>query len=175
MTAYYLGGFTVGECLPIAVTAKGGLDAALAVSLPEVQAKVAGALEAQAALSLDPPTLAGDLEAALALVGQLQAAVALGLPSAGIDLVGMAAVVAELQETLGGLQAQAALSASLAVTLGGGGVHLITQEGTLGTLGNDVASAAGAIGNGSSLCKAVVMIATTDAAWAGISAAMRVG
>lgn len=175
MTATYLGGFTVGECLPIAVTAKGGLDAAVAVALPELQAKVAGALEAQAALTLSPPTLAGDLQAAVALVGQLQAAVALGLPSAGIDLVAMAAVVAELQATIGGLQAQLALSASLGVTLGGGGVHLITQDGTIGTLGSDVAGAASAIGSSLSPCKAVVLLATTDAAWAGISAAVKVG
>jgi hypothetical protein len=174
VTAYYLGGFTVGECLPIAVQALGAADASIAVVLPNVTAKLAGALEAQAQLTINPPTLAGDLQAVLAFASQLQAAIALGLPSAGVDLAAMAAVIAEIQAELGSIQAQVSLSLALGLILAGAGVHLIAQEGTLGSLGSDIASETGSIGPSTTASHAVCLVATTSEAWAAISAAVRV-
>ncbi len=173
MTAYYLGGFTVGECLPIAVTAKAGIDASVRIVLPSLEAKLAGALEVQAAITVSPPTLAVQLQAAIDLAAELQASIDLGLPGISVDLAAMASIIAEIQVELGSIQAQVALSASLGVTLGGAGVHLISQEGTLGSFGSDVGTAAGSIGASSTPCNAVCLVATTPEAWAAISAAVK--
>lgn len=166
MTATLVGSYTVGECLPIALDAQASLQA----QLPSIQAKVTGALAAQAAVVLQPPTLAADLTAALGLVAQLQAAIALDLPSVTLDLALMAAIVAELQAELGSLTAQL----DRFVSLGAAGVHLIVQDGTLGTLGGDVGGAAAAIGRSDTATRAVVMVTTTPAAWAGLSACVKV-
>lgn len=167
MTATLVGSFTLGECLPLALGAQVSLEA----QLPELQAKVTGALEAQAAITLSPPTLSGNLEAALGLVAQLEAAIALGMPSAGIDLTVMAAIVADLQASLGALQAQL----SLFSCLGAPGVYLVSQSGTLGELGTDIGGVATAIGPGASACNAVALVCTTPEAWAAVSVAIRTG
>lgn len=129
MSFAYLGGRTIGECVPLAVTAKGALDVAIGASLPEVQAKLAGAVQAQANIALNPPTLATQLNAALALVAQLQAMIALGVPGGVVDLTAMAKVIAELQATIGLLNTQVDFSASFSATLGASGVHAYLWEG----------------------------------------------
>lgn len=166
MTASLVGEFTLGECLPLAA----GAQVSLQAQLPELAARVAGALEAQAAVTLQPPTLAADLAAALGLVAQIQAAIALGLPSVTLDLALMASIVAELQASLGALQAQIALFACL----GTPGVYLVAQDGTLGGLGADIGTAASVIGPSSTPTNAVALICTTPEAWAAVSVAMRV-
>jgi hypothetical protein len=166
VTATLVGSYTLGECIPLAA----GAQLSLQAQLPALAAQVSGALAAQAAVTLQPPTLAADLQAALGLVAQLEAAIALGLPSVTLDLALMASIVADLQASLGALNAQLGLF----LCLGTPGVHLVTQTGTLGALGNEIGAAASAIGPSTTPTNAVALICTTPAAWAAVSVAMRV-
>lgn len=174
MSAAVLGSYTLGECLPIAVSAKGALDASLGIQLPELNAKIAGMLAAQAALTLSPPTLAASLSAALDLVANLQESIALGLPSASINLAVVAGIVAELNASLGALNAQVALSAGFAATFGVGGVRLIRADGPIETIGADLAGVLPSLGAPGADAHALVLAAVDSDAWAAIETALKV-
>lgn len=140
MTATYHGSKTIGGCFPTTASAQLAIDAAIAVSLPSITAKIAGALEAQAAITLNPPTLAGNLVIAQNLVLGLQAAITVGAPSVDASLSALAGLLAELETQAADLQAKAAFSAALAVTLGGAGVHLYSYEGRAGDAGSSLSA-----------------------------------
>lgn len=140
MSATYHGSKTIGGCFPTSASAQVALDAAIAVSLPAITAKITGALEAQAALIATPPTLTGNLAIAQNLVLGLQAAIAVGAPSLDVRLSALASLLAELQAQAATLQAQAAFSAAFALTLGGAGVHLYSYEGPASDLGDAIRS-----------------------------------
>lgn len=116
----------------MALQAQLGLDASIGIVLPELTARLEGAIAAQAAITLQPPTLAANLSAALGLVAQLEAAITMGLPGVGIDLSVMASIIAEIQLSLGQLQAQLAFSASLGLTLGASGIYAYKWMGPAG-------------------------------------------
>lgn len=173
MSGTLVGTYSVGECLPIAVEAQAGIDAAVAVELPSLEAKLAGALTAQAGIILNPPTLATQLDAALALVAQLEAAIAVGVPGGVVDFAAMASIIAELQASIGTLQAQAALSASIGLTLGAGAVALIVSDGTLSNVGADIQSAASAVGDPDLHANAVVLLSVDAVTWAALQVAVK--
>ena len=47
---------SLGQCVPLALTASLELEAAVGLMLPELNAKIAGLLQLQASLTLTPPT-----------------------------------------------------------------------------------------------------------------------
>lgn len=143
MTAKYEGSYSLGGIMPQALTVVGGLDAALAVSLPDLTAKVDGLLQLQASLTLNPPSIQGRLDVALALVESLKAAIALGLPTIDLNLTLVSALLADLQADLGSLQASAALSASISLSLGAVGVHAFSHRGGANTIIPQIASVLG--------------------------------
>jgi len=131
--ARFLGAMSLGACLPIGLQASGALSATLGFSLPELQAKIAGALALQAQLAITPPTIGVQIDGVLALIAQLQGRLDLSASlSAQLDLVvelliqAQAALAAGLQldaslaaEINGYLGAVAALQAQLALGLPG--------------------------------------------------------
>lgn len=127
-TYTFLGQYTLGECIPLGASAVGVAQASLDVSLPEVEAKLAGALEVQAAVVLDPPTIEAQIETLLAAVANLEASIA--LPGVSVDVSAMAAAVAELEASLGALQAQASIVGALSLTLGAPGVYALHYLGS---------------------------------------------
>lgn len=131
MTFELLGFKTIGQCVPLAVSATAGINASVAISLPEVQAKITGLLELQAQLTLNPPTLAASLKSLLQLVASFEAAIALGLPSASLDLSAVAVALAELNLIRGQLTAQLSLAAGFNLLLGTPGVALYRYAGSL--------------------------------------------
>lgn len=138
MTFELLGFKTLGQVVPIALSATAGIDVAVGISLPEVQAKITGIIEMQAQLTLNPPSLATSLTALLSLVTQLEAAIALGLPSASLDLSAVAVALAELNVTLGQLTAQLSLAADINAILGSPGVALYRYTGSLEPLASQL-------------------------------------
>jgi hypothetical protein len=165
-----IGSFDLGSCVPMALTANAGLSASIDFVLPELEAKLAGFLEIQAELILNPPTLEADLEAALGLVAQLQALIALGLPSIGIDLTLIAGLIADLELSLGALSARAAFSLNFGLLLGTPGVYLVHHSGPIG----DVLPAGLPGGAGPTQPVEGLGIFATDAgAWAAIQAVFR--
>lgn len=120
MTEWNLvGQLTMGACVPSAVSAVGALDVAVATSLPEVEAKLAGAVAASTAVAVTPVQVSALLEAALAVA----------VPGVAVSLDAFAGVIAELEATLGTLQAQAAIGVALSAQLGTPGVWLYHVQG----------------------------------------------
>jgi hypothetical protein len=154
----------------MALTANAGISASIGLVLPELEAKVAGYVEAHAQLLVNPPSLEADLEAALGLVAQLQALIALGLPSAGIDLGLILGLIAELEILIGSLSARLAFSTSFGLLLGTPGVYLVRHSGAVG----DVLPAGLPGGSGPSQpVEGIALLATDAGAWAAIQAVFR--
>lgn len=133
MQVIYVAGGSIGTLLPMSLQAIGALDAQLALMLPDIAAKIAGALKAQIGLTISPPSLSGSLETAAKIV--LNLGIAISGPSFALDFSAIAALIAELQASLGSVVANLALSAALKVTFGHGGLHLLTAEGEVGQMG----------------------------------------
>ena len=112
-SATLIGTRSLGECLPgvlsLSVAAKGNLAA-----------QIAGIIEAQARLTVTPPTLAGNIQIATEILASLQAAVAIGLPTVDFQFAALAEVLAALQ---------AQLAAIVDLRLGELGVSLYTYDG----------------------------------------------
>lgn len=126
-----LGFKSLGEIVPLAASATAAVDATVALTLPELQAKLAGLLSLQASLTLTPPSIATSLTAALALVASLEASIALGLPSASLDLSAVFAVVAELELLIGAINVQLNIALDIDLVLGSPGVALYRYSGDL--------------------------------------------
>jgi hypothetical protein len=138
VAATYVAGGSIGSLLPLSLQGVTALDASLALMLPELIAKLAGALKAQLSLSISPPALAGSLEVALKAVINLQ--IAISGPSISLDFSAIAALMAEIQAALGALSLNLALSIGLKLTFGHAGLHLIKLEGRVGDFGTDLQS-----------------------------------
>lgn len=170
MTVVNKGSLTVGQCVPLALSAQVGMDSSINVVLPEVQAQVDGALDAQINLAANPPSLAGALEAALAVVAGLEAAIALGLPFVDMSVDANAALVLDLQARLGALNAQLSVAAGFGVTLGTPGVLFYTVSGFTGVVAGELATELAQIGGGVAECVGVVLLATSPAAQTALQA-----
>lgn len=134
--AQYTGGVTLGEAIPTALQATAAANIAIGVSLPELQAKLAGAIQAQASVSVSPPSFA----AALEFAAQLTAAANLAIsgPAVNVDVAAIAKFIAEIEVLLGQLQAQASVVLGLNILFGTAGVHMYTVEDPIGQHGNDL-------------------------------------
>jgi hypothetical protein len=138
MSLDYLGSLTIGGCVPAAATAVAALTVTINGVLPEFQARLAAAVEAQAKLLVSPPTFGATLAAAGQLVVLLQAQGS--LPGVEMSLTVVAAVIAALEGLIGSLEAQLAFAAALGLTLGTGGVHAYSYTGRADGLGPALAA-----------------------------------
>src|SRR5688572_29151415 len=98
------GTLALGGCVPLAVAAEATIagmiacgqkvgaefQATLELALGSLQAKLDAALKLQLGLTVSPPSLAGQIEAALKLVAALQVQLSLGLPVVSIQLAAVA-------------------------------------------------------------------------------------
>lgn len=126
MTASYLGSASLGAFCPVAVSAQ-----AVAVGqLPDVQARIAGALAVQASLTVAPPDFDGTVSALAAVAASLQ----LVGPSVTLQVGAVAALLAELELLL--LQLQAMVS--IGVLLGSPGIHGYTYTGKVANAADQI-------------------------------------
>jgi hypothetical protein len=143
LTVSYLGALTLGQCVPLALAAGAQIDAAVAFSLPDIQAKLTGALFVQAQLAISPPSLAASLSATQQMVANLQLMINLPTPPIVPDFTAMLAVIAELGAQLAAISAQVAFVASFAAILGTPGVFAYKYEGAVGSMGNQLQAVLG--------------------------------
>jgi|SRR5688572_9692365 len=135
MPAEFVAQQTLGECVPIALTAVGAVDATAAVVLPQIEAQLAGSIEALAQITISPPSIEATIALLTAAIAALQALAE--LPGAELSIAALAGVIAELQATLGSIQAQVAISAGIGLILSAPGVWAYTQTGTPASFGSD--------------------------------------
>jgi hypothetical protein len=164
MTATYLGGGSVGAFMPTTIAALAGAEAAVALPIADVQAKISGAIAASASIAIQPPSL--DLAAAL------QAAAS--LPGVSVDVSAMTTLATSLGVELGALQAALELVLALKLPFATAGIHAYELQGQVGQMGSDLGGqlSAGVPGGSgpSQLGTAVVLVAADNGAIQAIQA-----
>lgn len=165
----YVGGLTIGEVVPIALTAQGAIDASVGLALPELQAKLSGLLAIQANVSLQLPTIAGSISALLSLAAALQAALSVGAPSVAIDVSGIAKIAAQIAVDIGSLQAQLDIAVDLGLKLGGGSVHAYHATGQAIDI---IPVGIPGVGDTTEV-NALILVAATSADWAAVQAVFK--
>lgn len=146
-----LGELTLGQVVP---GAEAAINVAVGVSLPTVQAQLAGALAAQAKLTISPPTLAGQLNALAAMTAAVQAAIMLGLPTVNLQLTGLATLIADLQVKLAALQ--------INISFGQAGIYAYLYQGRADGLGEFSSRIPG--GNPNNQVSGILVAASSPAA-----------
>ncbi len=165
MTAELVGQVSVGACVPTTVA----LITQLSV---ELQGKLQGFLNVSAALSIQPPALAAQVDGALQLVSQLQGMVSAGLtvapPGVTLNVTAVAGLIADLNTRLAALLA-------LTVTLGTAGVHVITHEGPARSHGSEVQSVINGIAPPGNNVHSVTFLATAPEVYEALGAVLLTG
>jgi hypothetical protein len=124
VTASYSGNLSLGQAVPLTVTAEARIGAATGPALAKLNARLAGVIRAQAGITVTPPSAAGNLQAALDLVTALEASISLGAPSVDFQASALASARVSIEAAI------AALSGlSLGFDLQSGGVHLYKYLG----------------------------------------------
>lgn len=173
MTVSYLGSVTLGQALPIAVSAQAQLSIALDSALAELTGKLEGALNVAASL-LAPPALTATITATLQVLASMQLDV--GASGGVLQLTAVLALLAEVELQLVALDAAVDLSAALIAQLAVAGIHLYTFSGPANTFGPELtaATAAGFPGGGlSDNANAVVLATSSTSAWAAMQASIK--
>ncbi len=130
--AEYLGGKSIGAGLPFLLPLSAGFSANLAATLPDIQARLMGALAGQLSVALNPPSLVASAQLAAQILAAINAAFM--TPGVMVDLTATAALIAELSVILGQLSAGISLSASFGALLGTAGVHFYSVVGAVGDM-----------------------------------------
>jgi hypothetical protein len=169
------------EALATATATLSGMPGGVAAA-----AALAAGMAAQAAalltISGSFPSIAGDIESAVASMAGLNCAINAGVVGPNIDLPTITARLGEIGALVASLNAQLAIAAELSVSLNAGGVRVIRFDGDLLSAGAELGaylSASGLGGGGlggggqaSVESHFVLMLPTTSGAWTGIQATM---
>lgn len=168
-----LGTLSLGAIVPGMAVAQASAALAVEAALGEIQAKLAGLLNVQAAL-LFPPLPTAALTGALQVVQALQLDLAIAAPS--LQITGIASLIIELQAQI--LALQASLDLVLSFDLGAAGIVAYEYEGTTDTLGSSLSSVtSGGLpgGTGSDPCFALILATSVPSTWAALSKVLLTG
>lgn len=165
MAAELVAQVSVGQCVPTA--------AALNLQmLAELQGKLTAALNIQAALTIQFPSISLQLEGALEAVASLQAMISAGLtvapPGVSLSVEANLAVIAELT-------AQIAVLLTLQVALGTAGVYVIKHEGPSESHGAQVQAIVDGIAPPGNNVHSITMLCTAPAVFEALGAVILTG
>lgn len=165
MSAEIVGQVSVGACVPTTA-------ALVAQLMAELQGKLQGFLNISAALSIQPPALAAQVEGAIKIVAQLEAMVSAGLtvapPGVALNITAVAGLVAELNGRLAALLA-------LSLALGTAGVYVMTYSGDAKTYGSQMQTLVSSIAPPGNAVQAVTFLATEPAVFAALAKVLLTG
>lgn len=148
----YLGSYSLSVLLP-------GIVAALALSVPDLQARV----DALLAFSPGEISLAASLQLAASITADLTGAIALGITPPSL-----AAQIDIVLGILAGLQANLQAILAFQGLLAHGGVYAYVYDGQAGSLGSELAaSTSGGLpgGTASEHCNALILATSVGATW----------
>lgn len=123
MSGSFVGVLNLGQAVPLAVTADAQITAVKTPTIAQLQARLAGIVQAMAAMTVTPPTAAANLEAAAAIVTALEASIVLGVPSVDFQIAALAKAKLEIEVALG------ELDVSLGININTPGVYLYRYTG----------------------------------------------
>lgn len=144
----------------------------MAAAQADIAAELTGIAEIQAGVSVSPPTLSGQIEAAAQLVAALEAQLALslslGLPTVTVDLTVMLAAQAQLQ-------AQLAVLLELLDAMATAGVAVIVQSGDADNWGPEMQERVSQIAPSGNAVQSVTFLATEPAVFAALGKVLLTG
>lgn len=157
-----LGELTFEQQIPLLAAFKSGLDVSVGVSIPDIEAKLAGLNQVLLSITVAPPDLSGTIDAALQTVTQLQAAI--GGPSVTLEAEAIATAIAELEAQL-----DLIMSAS-GLTIPSGALSVYVYDGSSSTIGAELQSAVNASLPGApGHANALILVTTSPADWSAAS------
>jgi len=166
MSGEYIGGYSVGGAIPFAATAVATASATATAALGPAQARLAGAVQAAASVTISPPSIEAVATLAAAAAASIQAA--LTGPLVGASAGVAAQLVIELGAIVLALEAQLQAIAQLELVLGTAGIHLYRLDGEIGRMGTDLSGlTSGGVPGGSGAAQlgtAFVLIAADNGA-----------
>jgi hypothetical protein len=148
----YLGGMTVGDCVPAFLGIYGAI-------LGQLEARLDGLFKLQGYLAIHKPSLQGNLEAAAKLLASLRLAVAANLPGIDFKVSAVAAAIAKIEADIGAFVA-------LQAAMGSAGVHAYAYDGDEGSFGPCVTNLPIPGAAPSDHMNAIVLATTIPATWA---------
>lgn len=128
----YIGGKSIGAGLPFLLPMSAAFSANLAATLPDIQARLVGALSASLSVTISPPSLVASAQLATQILAAINTAIM--TPGVMVDLTAAAALIAELSAILGQIQANLTLAAGFGAMLGTAGIHFYKAEGAVGEM-----------------------------------------
>lgn len=165
MSAELVANTSVGACVPTTAALVAQLTA-------ELSGKLAGFVNVSAALTIQPPALAAQVQGALQLVTQLEGMVAAGLtvspPGVTLNVAAIAGLVAELNASLAAL-------AALTLAMGTAGVYVITHNGPSESHGSEVQEIVDDIAPPGNNVHSVTFLATSPAVFEAMGAVLLTG
>lgn len=173
MTAWYIGGMSIGAAVPgAAAAASAGADG-INTAFPDIEARLTALAQAIAALASMPPlpTFPDMVARAAANLAGLQVAVSTpGLPpppSLSTAIATLSALVADLNAMLAALNVKLTLITDFQGVLATSGLHVITYDGPRSNVGLDVDAQISAHvgGSGTTHTNALVLVTTSGATW----------
>lgn len=174
MTVAVLGEVTVGVAVPGCASAVASGVAGIGVALPDLQGRI-DALAAQLVIlpSLGPIDPLAQLAKAQQLVASLGLMIALGIPapSISVQVAALSAQLVVLQGAMLSVNAQLSALVALQTPLAVAGVGVYAFDGPAEDLGAELDVA---VGGGTDHCNALALVAFEPAAWAALSAVMKV-
>ncbi len=154
MTVQTLGEVSIGDAVPLCF-------AVIQAQITALQPQITGLLEAQARLTLQPPTLTANLAA----VGAILASISVAPPKLDIQLAAVAALLVKLEALIATLNVQMALL--------GASVSLYAYDGPAGGLGEFATVVPG--GTPGAHCNGLLIATTSPAAWVSMRGVFQTG
>lgn len=130
MTTTYVGSLTLGQALPGAAGLQVALDASLAATMPDLQARLTGLLS----VDLTPPSIPDLILSLNAQIAALNLMISLPVPDASATLT----AIADLQATMGQLTAALSLSANFGSLMAAAGIHYFLFAGRASDLSGEL-------------------------------------
>jgi hypothetical protein len=165
VTAELVAQVSIGQIVPTTASL-------LAQSLAELNSQLAGFLNIQAALTIQPPALDAQLQGCLQTAATIQAQIAAGItvspPGVGLSVAANAAAMAELTAQITALLA-------LQVTLGTAGVYVITHNGPSESHGPEVQQIVNDIAPHGNVVYSVTYLATAPEVFAALGEVLLTG
>jgi hypothetical protein len=125
----YIGSLSLGQCIPLALTATAGMSLGLSAAMPQLQGKFVGLTKVALSLSVKVPGLQELIVAAGKTAQQLQALLSTPGPTGGISLTAVTGLASQLSTQIDSLKQQVDVAAGFSTLLGTPGIEAYRYEG----------------------------------------------
>lgn len=161
-----IGEISLTAAVPLLSEFQAALSVAQGLATAELQGKLSGLAGLLAAITISPPDLSANLTAAIDTVASIQAQIALPSPPTATVQVGLiAALIAELEGQL------SLLTASIPIPTAS--INMYAYQGAKSSIGTELQGVINTDFPSAGTSRALILVASTDAAWEALSQVFR--